>query len=93
MLKNITHIFSVKKKAIQDEITLKSKTEEVLTGFMKKEVLKKVDMDYRLSFTINKGVIKIETDNKLIAQEIALRIRSIEERLRGEGVNFRKLLI
>ncbi|HXK41093.1 MAG TPA: hypothetical protein VJ046_03295 [Candidatus Paceibacterota bacterium] len=93
MLKNTKDIFSKKQKAIQDEIALKSKVDEVLTKFVKEEVIKKVDLDYRPSYTVNKGVIKIETDNKLIAQEIALRIRGLEEKLKKEGVVFRKLLI
>ena len=93
MLKNTKDIFSKKQKAIQDEIALKSKVDEVLTKFVKEEVIKKVDLDYRPSYTVNKGVIKIETDNKLIAQEIALRIRGLEEKLRKEGVEFRKVLV
>ena len=68
---------------------MKLKVDEVLTKFVKEEVLKKADLDYRPSYTVNKGVIKIETDNKLIAQEIALRIRGLEEKLRKEGVEFR----
>lgn len=93
MLKNIKDIFSKKQKAIKDKIALKSKVDEVLTKFIKEEILKKADLDCHLSYTVNKGVIKIETDNKLIAQEVALRIRGLEEKLRKEGVAFRKVLI
>ena len=93
MLKNTKDIFSKKQKAIQDEIALKSKVDEVLTKFVKEEVIKKVDLDYRPSYTVNKGVIKIETDNKLIAQEIALRIRGLEKILKDNEVVFKKVLI
>jgi len=93
MLKTITSLFHKKRKAIEDELSTKSKIDKVLAEFIKEEVLKKADLDYRLSFAINKGMIKIETDNKLIAQEIALRIRGLEKRLKNEGVIFQKLLI
>lgn len=93
MFKNFKSIFSRKQKAIEDEIALKSKINEVLTGFLREEILKRSDLDCQLSHTLSKGIIKIETDNKLIAQEIALRIRVLEEKLRNEGVSFRKLLI
>ena len=93
MLKTITSLFHKKRKAIEDELSTKSKIDKVLTEFIKEEILKKADLDYRLSFAINKGMIKIETDNKLIAQEIALRIRGLEKRLKNEGVIFQKLLI
>ena len=93
MLKNITPLFHKKRKAIEDELSMKVKVDEVLTKFVKEEVLKNADLNCRLSYTINKGVIKIETDNKLIAQEIALRIRGLENELRNKGVNFKKLLI
>lgn len=93
MLKNITNFFSRRQKAIEDEIALKSKIDKILPEFVRKEILKNADLDYRLSFTLNKGIIKIETDNKLIAQEIALRIKILDDRLRGEGVVFRKVLV
>ena len=93
MLRNIKDVFYIKKKGIEDEIILKSKTEKIVSKFVKEEIIKNSGLDFNLSYTFNKGIIKIETGNKLIAQEIALRIRSIEERLRDEGVNFRKLLI
>ncbi len=93
MLKNIASLFHKKIKAIEDELSMKLKVDEVLTKFVKEEILKNTDLDYRPSYTVNKGVIKIETDNKLIAQEIALRIRIIENRLRKEGVVFRKVLV
>jgi len=72
---------------------MKLKIDEVFARFVKEEVLKKTDLDYHLSYTINKGIIKIELDNKLIAQEIALKIRILENELRNEGIIFRKLLI
>jgi len=93
MLKNTKDVFSKKQKAIQDEIALKLKVDEVLTKFVKEEVLKNADLDYHPSYTVNKGVIKIETDNKLIAQEIALRIRGLEKLLKDNGVVFKKVLI
>lgn len=93
MLKSITVIFQRKQKFIKDEVALKSKVDEVVTKFVEEEILKKTKLDYQLSYMVNKGVIKVETNNKLIAQEIALRIRGLEERLRSEGVIFRKLLI
>jgi len=93
MLKNITTLFHKKRKAIEDELDMKIKVDEVLTKFVKEEVIKKADLDYYPSYTVNKGVIKIETDNKLIAQEIALRIRGLEEKLKKEGVVFRKVLV
>ena len=93
MLKTITSLFHKKIKAIEDELSMKLKVDEVLTKFVKEEVLKKVNLNYNLSYTVNKGIIKIETDSKLIAQEIALRIRGLEEKLKKEGVVFRKLLI
>jgi len=89
----MTGFFLRKRKIIEDELSTKSKIDKVLTEFIKEEILKKADLDYRLSFAINKGMIKIETDNKLIAQEIALRIRGLEKRLKNEGVIFQKLLI
>lgn len=93
MLKNITNFFSKKQKAIQDEIALKSKIDEVLGEFIKDEVLKKRELDYHLSYTVSKGVIRIQIDNKLIAQEIALKIRGLENELKKRGVIFKKLLI
>ena len=93
MLKNIAGFFLRKRKTIEDELTIKAKIDEVLINFIREEVFKKISLDYRLDYTVNKGVIKIETDNKLIAQEIALRIRGLEERLRKEGVSFKKLLV
>ena len=93
MLKNITSLFSKKRKAIEDELIMKLKINEVLTKFVKEDILKNVDLDYHPSYTIRKGVIKIETDSKVIAQEIALRIRIIEEKLKKEGVVFRKVLV
>jgi len=93
MLKVISNLFSKKIKAIEDELSMKLKVDEVLTKFIKEEILKKADLDYKLSYTVNKGVIKLEMDNKLIAQEIALRIRGLEDKLKKEGVVFRKLLI
>ena len=93
MLKNIAILFHKKRKAIEDELSIKSKVDKILTGFVKEEVLKNKDIDYKLSYTIRKGVIKIEIDNKLIAQEIALRIRGIEKSLKDSGIIFQKLLI
>jgi len=72
---------------------MKSKVDAVLIKFIKEEIFKKVDFDYHPSYTLNKGVIKIETDNKIIAQEIALKIRVLEEKLKNEGVVFKKLLV
>ncbi len=93
MFNNFKSIFFNRQKAIQDEVALKSKVDEVLINFVKEEILKKVDLDYQLSYALNRGIIKIETDNKIIAQEIALRIGTIEKRLRKEGVVFRKVLV
>lgn len=93
MFKNISNLFHKKIKKIEDEVRAKTKTNEVVSKFIKEEILKNSGLDCQLSYTFNKGIIKIETDNKLIDQEIALRIRIIEERLRKEGVVFRKLLI
>lgn len=94
MFKNITGIFSGRKKTIEEEINLKSKIDEILTKFVKEDVLnKKADFEYRLSYTVNKGIIRIETDNKLIAQEIALRIKNLEDKLRNNNISFKKLLI
>jgi len=93
MLKNITSLFYKKRKAIEDELSTKLKVDEVLVKFVKEEILKNADINYHLSYTINKSIIKIETDNKLIAQEIALRIKGIEEKLKKEGVVFRKVLV
>lgn len=93
MLKNINDFFSKKYKEVQDKIDLKFKTEDILTGFLKEEILKGADIDYQLSFVVNDGVIKIRTDNKIIAQEIALKISFIEKKLRGKGVKFKKLII
>lgn len=93
MLKNVTNFFSRKQKAIQDEISLKSKIDEVLGEFIKEEVLKKTELDYQLSYTVSKGIVRIQTNNKLIAQEIALRIKILEDQLRKEGVEFRKVLV
>lgn len=93
MFKNIAAIFQKKQRSIKDEFALKSKIDEVLSKFVREEILKNSDLNFQLSYTLNKGVVKIEIDNKLIAQEIALRIRVLEEKLRSEGVVFRKLLI
>lgn len=93
MFKNISNLFHKKIKKIEDEVRAKTKTNEVVSKFIKEEILKNSGLDCQLSYTFNKGIIKIETDNKLIDQEIALRIRIIEEKLRKEGVVFRKLLI
>ena len=93
MLKNITNLFHKRKKNIEDELATKAIVDEVVGRFVKEELLKNANVEYKLSYTLNKGVIKLETDNKLIAQEIALRIRSIENKLRNEGVVFNKLLV
>lgn len=93
MFRNFKNLFSRKQKAIEDEIALKSKINGVLSIFLREDILKKADIECQLSYSINKGVIKIETDNKIIAQEVALRIRVLEQKLRSEGVVFRKLLI
>lgn len=93
MLKNIKTLFSKKQQAVEEEISLKSKVNETLTKFLEEEVLKRSDIEYKLAYTVNKGIIKIETDNKLVAQEIALRIRWLEGRLKKEGVVFRKLMV
>ena len=93
MLKNITNIFSKKKKVIENELDMKSSINKILDKFIKEEILKGSEIDYNLSYTTNKGVIKIETNNKLIAQEIAIRIRTLEGKLRSEKISFNKLLI
>lgn len=69
------------------------KIDKIIAEFIDKEVFKKSDFNHQLSHSFNKGIIKIETDNKIIAQEIALRIKLLEERLRREGIEFRKLLV
>jgi len=93
LLRNITTFFHRKRKAIEEEIDLKSKIDKNLPILIREEILKRADVEYKLFYTINRGVIKIETDNKLVAQEIAIRIRWLEERLRNSGINFKKLLI
>lgn len=93
MFRNFKNIFSRRQKAIEEEIASKSKIDKILPEFVRKEILKNADLDYRLSFTLNKGIIKIETDSKLIAQEIALRIKILDDRLREDGVVFRKVLV
>lgn len=93
MLKDARNIFSRKQKAIQEEIALKLKIDKTLAEFIKTEILKKADMNYKSSYTVTKGIIKINTDNKLIAQEIALRIRILEKKLKENGAIFKRLLI
>lgn len=93
MLRNIAVFFHKKRKTIEEELVNKDKIDKVITDFIDKEILKGVSIEYGLSYTTNKGIIKIETGNKIIAQEIALRIRGLEERLRNKGVAFKKLLI
>ena len=88
MFKTITTLFYKKRKEIENEITAKIKIDEVLGKFLREEILKNSGLDQQFSYTVNKGIIKIETDNKIIAQEIALRIRSLENELRNKGVNF-----
>ena len=93
LLKNITNLFHKKKKVIEGELAVKTTVNKVVARFIKEEVLKNTEIEYKLSHTLNKGIIKLEIDNKLIAQEIALRIRTLESRLKNEGVTFKKLLI
>jgi hypothetical protein len=93
MLKNIATLFHKKIKSIEDELNTKTKIDEVLSKFLREEILKNTEIDCQLSYTFNKGIVKIETNNKLVAQEFALRIRYLEEKLRKEGIVFRKLLI
>lgn len=94
MFKNITNFFSKKQKAIQNEIALKLKIDEVLVRFIEERIIpRKEDVKLNLSYTIKNGIIKLETDNKLLDQEIALRIRGLEEVLKNEGVSFKKILI
>jgi len=93
MLKNIASIFSRKRKVIEDEIVVKAKIDELISKFVKEEILKNKDVKFKLTYTLNKDVVKIETDNKIIAQEIALRIRSLETKLRNDGISIKKLLI
>ena len=94
MLKNITNIFSRRRKIIEEEIDLKARIDEILTKFIKEDVLNnKSGLNYKLSYTVNKGIIRIDIDNKIIAQEIALRIRNLESKLRNYNISFKKLLI
>lgn len=93
MLESTAAIFQKKRRSIKDEIDLKSKIDKVLGEFIKEKVLKKTELDYQFSYTVSKGVIRIKTDNRLIAQEVALRIRGLENELRNRGVIFKKLLI
>lgn len=93
LFKNATHFFYRKKVSIEEETRLKSRVNETLVKFLEEEVLKSLDIEYKLAYTVSKGIIKIETKNKLIAQEIALRIRFLEEKLRKEGIVFKKLMV
>lgn len=93
MLKNIANFFHKKKKNIEDEIILKLEIDKTINVFVKKEILNNKNLDYKLSYSLNRGVIKLETENKIIAQEIALRIRLLENELKNRGVKFKKLLI
>lgn len=93
MFKKTTDLFYRKKKNIEDEILLKLKINKILSKFVKEQIIKKPDFEYKISYTLNKGIVKIETDNKIIAQEIALRTRVLENELKKEGLALRKVLI
>lgn len=93
MLKNTANFFYKKKKMIEKELDTKVRINDVLARFVREEVTKNSDFKCRLSYTVNKGVIKIETDSKLIAQEIALRIKKLEDKLKDSKIPFIKILI
>ncbi|MEK7139042.1 MAG: hypothetical protein AAB799_02585 [Patescibacteria group bacterium] len=93
MLKNVANLLNKKQKTIENEIVLKSILNTELRRFIKEEVLKNKDIGYNLTYTLNKDILKIEVNNKIIAQEIALRIRLLEVKLRNRGISFKKLLI
>lgn len=93
MFKTFTSIFFKKQKAVEEEIALRSKIDKTLTAFVKEEILKNADMECNLSYTINKGVLRINTSDKVVAQEIALKIRVLEKEFKDSGVDIKKLLI
>jgi len=93
MLRTIASLFHKKRKAIEDELNTKTKIDEILAGDIKTEILKNSEINFKLNYSVKKGIIKLETNNKIIAQEIALRIRVLENKLKDGGINFQKLLI
>lgn len=93
MFKNFSFFFHKKEKEIKEEIFLKSKIDGTLNKLVREEILKNSDLEYDLLYSINKGVIKIKTNNKVLAQEIALKISSLEKKLKDDGIVFNKLLI
>ncbi len=93
MLKNVSGFLFKKQKEIQNNFDLKSKTLIILDKFINEDILRNQKIDYKISLAVNKGVIKIKTNNKLVDQEIALRIRSLEMNLKNSGVEFKKVLI
>lgn len=93
MFRSITNLFYKKKSFIEEEISLKNKIDHILPRLIREEILEGLSLTPKVSYTISKGIIKIETENKVVAQEIALKIRRLERRLKDEGVNFVKLLV
>lgn len=93
MFKDFAKFLYKREKKIKDNFFLRSKIDEILAKTLKEEVLKNSDLKYGLSYSVNNGIIKIKTDNKIIAQEIALRINILEKKLKDSGIVFNKLLI
>lgn len=93
MFRSVTNLFHKKKSFIEGEIGLKNKVDNILPKLIREEILEGSNLTPKLSYTISRGIIKIETENKVIAQEIALKIRRLERRLKDEGVDFVKLLV
>lgn len=93
MFKKIAGVFSNKKSLISKELELRLKIDDVFSKFIKNQILKESDFKYKISYSIERDIIKIKTDNKLIDQEIAIRIKSLEDKLKQSGVVFKKLLI
>jgi hypothetical protein len=94
MFKNFKNIILKKQKAIKDEISLKIKIKKIVDRFIKEEILSnKINLESELSLYLKKGIIKIKTNNKIIDQEIVLKLKTLESNLKKEGVDFKKVLI
>lgn len=93
MFKKVAGIFSKKKILISKELEFRVKIDDIVNKFIKNQILKESDFKYELTYSMDKDIIRIKTNSKLIDQEIALRIKTLEDKLKQNGVVFKKLLI
>lgn len=93
MFRGLGGIFGRKLKSFEEELASRIKIESALDQFISEHFEGLPDVRSQVSFTIQNGLVRIQTDNKLIAQEIAIRIRILDELARSKGARYNKMLI